>query len=345
MRKVILDTITKCYSLNALYADGQTKLIFAGEGDGSLQIYQGKDFRTKTTLWSENDGLGGTMTICTVPDREGYFFASTGFFTMIHSEKSSIYLLRYQHGAYSRVKICDIPYLHRFDVLTVQGHRYLVACTIHSGKRSPEDWSCPGKILVAELPMDLDGDVSVEPKVLMEGLTQNHGFNRMTEDGKEAVLIAAKNGIFKVSPPPKNSQEWCVEKLFDFSASDVCAADLDGDGILEYGVISPFHGNTFSVYKLVNGVPELLYRHQKPLDFYHAICADSYLGTPSFVIGARKLDMDLYRVFFDGNSRKIATELIESGAGSSNAKIIHTEYGDAIISANRQKDEAALFWP
>lgn len=342
MQKSVIDKISKCYSVNALQVDGKTKLIFAGEGDGSLSIYEGDSFEKKTVIWDETAQLGGTMTISTVEDKEGYFFVSTGFFTMIQSETSSIYLVRYHNGCYSKVKVCDIPYLHRFDVVRVKNRRYLIACTIHSGKKSPEDWANPGKILVAQLPMDLDRDVSVVPTVLMEGLTQNHGFNRVCENGKISVLVAAQNGVWKVTPPQEEDDAFQVEQIFDFPVSDVCTLDLDGDGALEYGVISPFHGDTFSVYKKTEDGAVRIYEHPKVLDFYHAIYADTFQGVPTFVIGARKLDMDLYMVSWDGE--KIVTNVLETGAGSSNARIVHTGNGDLIMSANRQKDEAAIYF-
>lgn len=170
----------------------------------------------------------------------------------------------------------------------------------------------------------------------------NHGFNRVYE-GKEAkVLIATKNGIFCINTPSEN-EDWKVEQIFDFPASDVCAYDLDGDGILEYGIISPFHGDHFSIYKKKDNQVCKLYEHVKKLDFYHAIYADTLNGQPCFVIGARKEDMDLYRVYYDSERNVYRNEVIEVGAGSSNARIIHTENGDMIMSANRQKDEAAIF--
>lgn len=343
MKKKIIDQIDKCYSVNALQIGGKTQLVFAGEGDGSLSIYAGEDFKEKKTIWEEKDQLGGTMTICAVEDKEGYFFASTGFFTMIQSQTSSIYLVRYKENEFERVKVCDIPYLHRFDVVTIGEMRYLIACTIHSGKSGPEDWSNPGKLLVAELPYDLDGEISVSLKVLKEGLVMNHGFNRIYENGETKILIAAKNGVFQITPPFEPGGEWEVEQIFDFPASDVCAFDLDGDGNLEYGILSPFHGDHFSVYKKMNGMAVKVYEHAKELDFYHAIYADVFEGQPSFIIGARKKDMDLYRVFYDTSRQLYETELIETGAGSSNARIIHTGEGDLIMSANRQKNEAAVY--
>lgn len=341
MRKQVIDTVSKCYSVNALNMGKERWLLFAGEGDGSLQAYHGENFREKEVLWDESAGLGGIMSICTVPEKEGWFFVSTGFFTMIQSESSSIYLVRRRDGKFEKEKVCDIPYLHRFDVFVENGHRYLLACTLHEGKKEKDDWSTAGKILTAELPMDLEKSVETRPRVLMEGLFQNHGFNRLP--GKGIVLIACREGVYQVNAPSGKGAEWNIEKLFDFPASDVCAFDLDGDGELEYGIISPFHGNRFCIYKRTATGIRKLYEHEKPLNFYHAIYADILNGRPVFVIGARKEDMDLYQVFWDESTQKLVSELIETGAGSSNVRIVHTGDKDFIMSANRQKNEAAIY--
>lgn len=342
MRKQVIDQIGKCYSTAAVTLDGETALLFAGEGAGSLALYRGADFGEKQVLWDESAGLGGTMSICPVEDRPGDFFVSTGFFTMVDSGESAVYLMRYRDGAYQRELVCRIPYLHRFDVLNVDGRRYLIAATLHSGKADKDDWSHPGALLTAELPWDLDGPVEVVPAVWKEGLTKNHGFNRAIHRGKEGVLIAAENGVFAVLPPQTPGGEWTLEQLFDFPASDVCALDLDGDGVQEYGILHPFHGDRFSVYRGTGTQARLLYEHPKPLDFYHAICAGVFQGQPSFVIGARKLDMDLYRVYMEHG--EVAVQMLESGAGSSNARIVSAPGGDLILSANRQRDEAAVYY-
>lgn len=344
MKKKIIDKIDKCYCVNAVTINGKTNLIYAGEGDGSLSVYSGENFEIKEQIWDEKEELGGTMTICAVEDKEGYFFASTGFFTMIESGESAIYLVRYQNGKFERMKVCDIPYLHRFDVITVEDRRYLIACTLHSGKKDKDDWSTAGKIFVAELPYDLDQDFYIKPTAIKVGLVQNHGFNRVTEKGITSILVACREGVFRVTPPQKKEDEFTVEQLFYFPASDVCAADIDGDGVLEYGIISPFHGDHFGVYKRNGLDARMLYEHPKKLDFYHAIYADDFCGEASFVIGARKEDMDLYRVFWNRETKEIETELIETGAGSSNARIVHTEKGDLIMSANRQINEAAVYY-
>ena len=338
MKKQIIDKIEYCYSVNAIKIGGEPWLLFGGERGGALCAYHGRDFQEKVTILSPAERLGGVMSISTIPDREGYFFMSAGFYSMVQSETSSIYLVRYRNGQFQREKICDIPYLHRFDVLTVEGRRFLIACTLHQGKHDDNDWSTPGKILGAELPLDLDKRIDIQLTVLADGLYQNHGFNRIP--GTNDVLTSSREGVFRITPPKKGGVSWKIKQIFDFPASDVCALDLDGDGRLEYGIISPFHGNCFRIYRQTPTEMKILYEHPKPLDFYHAIYADTLNGIPVFIAGARKMDMDLYQVFWNAEEGKFCSEIIEAGAGSSNARIVHTAAGDILMSANRQKQEA-----
>lgn len=339
-KKQVIDDIFKCYAVNGLTIAGELHLVFAGEGPGICNLYSGSDLKEKKTLW---EGGGGTMSIVTVPDYAGYFFASKGFYSMVDAETSGVYLIRYKDGEFAEERILDLPHLHRFDVLRIGDRRFFIGAALHSGKESKEDWSNPGKLFVAELPMDLDGEINVELTLLKEGLTKNHGFNKGTWNGKEVTFIASDEGVFAVMPPQGSSHDWAIEQLFDFPVSDVAAIDLDGDGEVEFALLSPFHGNQFDVYKKVDGVYKSVFTYHKQLDFYHAIYADTFNGVPSFVIGARKEDMDLFLVQYDKEQKQVRSHLIDTMVGSSNARIIHTSNGDIIMSANRQIDQAALY--
>ncbi len=338
--KQIIDDIFKCYSVNALDIEGETTLLFGGEGPGICQMYSGPGFRKKHLLW---EGGGGIMSLVTVPDYSGYFFASRGFYSMVEAERSGIYLLRYHHGSFDQQKILEIPHLHRFDVLLVEDRRYFIGAALHSGKKNKEDWSNPGKVFIGELPMDLDGEIEVGLKPLMENLTKNHGFNRGIWKGRESVFIASEEGVFAITPPGGLYKEWSVEQIFSHPVSDVAVMDLDGDGEPEFAILSPFHGSHFDVFKKVDGKYLSVFQYEKQLDFYHAIYADTFNGVPTFVIGARKEDMDLFMVQYDHKNKRFIHHLIDTGAGSSNARIIHTAQGDLIMSANRQIDQAVVY--
>lgn len=342
-KKQFIDDIFKCYSVNSLNIDGKTQLVFAGEGPGVLNVYSGDDFKTKKTLWDKEDECGGTMSVVTVADRKDCFFVSKGFFSMVDSDTSAIYILRHKDGEFIEEKVVEIPFLHRFDILTVGKKRFIVAASLHGGKVDKEDWSKPGKVYVAEIPFDLDAPMATELTVIAENLTMNHGFNKGPWKGAEAAFIATKSGVMAVVPPQNTSEAWSTEKIFDFPVSDVAAIDLDGDGEVEFAIMSPFHGSEFDVYKKIDGKYQSVLKYDKAQDFYHAINANTLNGVPTFVIGARKDPMDLFIVQFDKEAGVFKTELIETGVGAANARIIHTEKGDIIMSANRQIDQAAIY--
>ena len=105
--KQIIDDIFKCYAVSALLIEGEDQLIFAGEGDGSCHVFSGKDFDEKKTLW---EGGGGTMSIVPIPEKEGYFFASKGFYSMVDATTSHVVLVRYKDGEFTGKKVIEIPY-------------------------------------------------------------------------------------------------------------------------------------------------------------------------------------------------------------------------------------------
>ncbi|MBQ3470839.1 MAG: hypothetical protein IJH17_00470, partial [Clostridia bacterium] len=66
------------------------------------------------------------------------------------------------------------------------GVNYIVACTLKSAHAFKNDWTCPGRIWVAELPNDIkqfnqDNQLPLTP--LVSGLFRNHGFCKGVEDG------------------------------------------------------------------------------------------------------------------------------------------------------------------
>jgi hypothetical protein len=338
--KQVIDDIFKCYSVNALEIDGETQLVFAAEGPGSCHVYSGEGFANKKTIW---EGDGGTMSVVSIPDVEGYFFVSKGFYSMVEAETSGVYLVRYKAGEFIEERVIDLPFLHRFEVLTVGDKRYFLGAALHSGKKDKEDWSNPGKLFVAEIPFDLDSEMNIELKVLKEGLYKNHGFNKGVWKGIESVFVASEEGVLAITPPQGNQEEWSLEQIFTHPVSDVAAIDIDGDGELEFALFSPFHGPQIDIFKKIDGEYKSVYQYPKAMNFYHAIFADTIQGVPSFVLGARQEDMDLYVVQYDQKAAAFKTILLDTQVGSSNAKIIHTKKGDLVMSANRQIGQAAIY--
>ena len=110
----------------------------------------------------------------------------------------------------------ELPFVHRFDILTSGGVNYIIACALKSDHEYKDDWRFPGKIWVGVLPDDLSGvdeDHQIELTVLKDGLLKNHGYCRVEENGQVWAGVAADNGIFKVVPPAEKGGEWTVETL------------------------------------------------------------------------------------------------------------------------------------
>ena len=178
--------------------------------------------------------------------------------------------------------LTDLPFVHRFDILTRDGEMYLIACALKSGHEYKDDWSMPGKVYVAKLPKDLSGfdeEHQLELSVLREGLLKNHGYCRVNEDGVEKEPgVCPAGSFFDNAPGPE--ADWQVEQLLDEAASDAVLVDLDGDGQKELGVLSPFHGENIYIYKKRDGRYEQVYAYEKKAEFTHAIYGENSAGNP-----------------------------------------------------------------
>ena len=143
--------------------------------------------------------------------------------------------------------VVKMPFVHRFDILERNGVHYLIACTLKSDHRYKDDWSSPGKVYAAVLPDDLtafSGENQLHFEVICSELTKNHGYYHIPEEDKETAVISAQDGVFRFIPPSNSSGKWEIQKILDEPCSDGVLIDLDGDGVEELAVISPFHGDT-----------------------------------------------------------------------------------------------------
>ena len=339
IEKQFLTEMNRCYSTNHLVVDGQTRILLATEGEGPCRAWTGPDYRNAHNVW---DMPGGTMSIVPIPGTNGEFLAVQKFFKMFQWEEAKVVHVKpLPAGGYEVTDILHLPYIHRFDLLTVGGRHYFIGCTLATTKAAKDDWSNPGKIWVGEY----TGPGPLQVRALKEGLTQNHGYDRLVRNGQMIGLVTSREGAFEVTPPQTPDGEWTVEQFMDWPISDISTVDIDGDGELEYATIEPFHGEHFRIYKKIDGKFQRIFEHPEVSEFYHVVVGATLAGTPVFIGGCRRGKQQLFYVKASGKSPlKLEAVVIEEGVGPSNVHVVNEAGRDIIVSANREKAEAALYF-
>lgn len=337
--KRVLTQLEGCYATSSFRIKGKNHVLIASEAKAPCMAWEGPDYEKSHKIW---DGPGGTMSVVPIPGTDGEFLAVQKFYRMYDWEEAVIVHVKPQdNGEYAVKELIKLPYIHRFDLLTVDGRYYLIACTLATTKDSYTDWSNPGKILVGEY----TGPDSIELKVLKDGLTKNHGYSRLEKDGKVCGLVTCNEGAFEVSPPAKAGEQWRIHQFMDWPISDISAIDIDQDGELEFATIEDFHGSYFRVYKKIDGMFKKVFEHPEVTEFYHVVVGARLAGEPVFIGGCRRGKQQLFMVrLTDKNPLTLTAEIIDEGVGPSNAFVIHEDSRDTIIVANRETNEAALYF-
>jgi hypothetical protein len=338
IEKRTLTEMNRCYAAGSIVVDGETRILLATEGAGPCLAWTGPAYDTPHTVW---DGPGGTMSMVPIPGTNGEFLAVQKFFRMFQWEEAKLVHVRpLPGGAYDVSDVLQLPYIHRFDLLTAGGRQYFLGCTLATAKASKEDWSSPGKLWVGEF----TGTGPLELRVLREGLNQNHGYSRLVRGGVESGLVTCEQGAFEVAPPATPDAPWTVTQLMDWPISDIAAVDIDGDGELEFATIEPFHGRFFRVHKKIDGAFRMIYQHPEVSDFYHVAVGATLGGRPVFLGGCRRGRQQLFYVHARSTRPlELAAECIDEGVGPANVHVVHERDRDLIVAANREQAQATLY--
>ncbi len=339
IEKRFLTAMNRCYSAGCIEVDGEPRILLATEGEGPCLAWTGADFDSSHTVW---EGPGGTMSIVPIPGTNGEFLAVQKFFKMFQWEEARIVHVRpLAAGGYAVTDVLHLPYIHRFDLLTVGGRNYFIGCTLATTKESKEDWSDPGKIWVGEF----SGKGPLQVRVLKDGLSKNHGYSRLSRNGSLSSLVTCEQGAFEITPPARVGADWAIRQFMDWPISDISAIDIDGDGELEFATIEPFHGSYFRIYKRVGGQFKKVFEHPEVSEFYHVVVGTTLAGVPVFVGGCRRGRQQLFYVRASATAPlEFELEVIEEGVGPSNIYVRHEGGRDIIVAANREKAEAALYF-
>ncbi|HCT91124.1 MAG TPA: hypothetical protein DF613_07065 [Lachnospiraceae bacterium] len=345
MKAIKLKTheLEKCYAVAPLRYQGSDHILVAAEKQNKCLLFD-TDGNLEDTVW---EGPGGTMSMVQVPGSDGVFLATHKFYSPNDSKEAKIVLVTPgAAGGWDVRTLAELPFVHRFDILTAGGKYYLIACALKSGHEYKDDWSMPGKIWAAELPEDLsgvDGEHPLSLTCIKEGLLKNHGYCRVCDGDGEWALVSADNGIFRVMPPASAGGQWRVETLTEDAASDAVFVDFDGDGEREILAITPFHGDTVKIYKKRENGYEPVYTYGFPMEFAHAIWGGTVEGIPLAFIGHRKGKRDLLALYYDRESGTYAGKVLDHDVGPANVLCYRKEGRYYLAAANRETDEIAFY--
>ena len=338
--KRVIGSLNKCYACGTFSYDGEDHLIVAAEKKDPCYSFTA-DGEMKDVLWTQP---GGVMTVLQFPDDHPVLMATYQFYSPNDSASAKIvYYTRGSDGWDCHV-LCDLPFVHRFGIVERGGIRYLVACTLKSAHAFKNDWTCPGRIWVAQLPQHLEefsAECQLQLTPLVSGLYKNHGFAVHTDEaGCSFAVVGTENGIYRVIPPESEGGEWQADCLLETPCSDVLYLDFDGDGERELLVLSPFHGDTLSVYKKNGSTFEPVWQREKKMPFIHAIHAGRINGRWIAFVGNREEDRELVAVEYDNGYQ---VSVLDQGAGPANCMFFEKDGSCRLLAANRETDEIALY--
>lgn len=342
--KKVIGSIPKCYAVAPLFYKGREHFLVSAERKGPCVLYD-PDGRAVDTVWTEP---GGVMTMVQIPGTDGQFLATQRFFSPHDAAKARIVIVTpVKTGQWEIRTLIDMPYVHRFGILERGGIRYFIACTVKSGQDTPlDDWSYPGKVYAAVLPWDFscfDEKHQLSMDVIMDGMVKNHGYYKITEDAMDKAIISCESGVYKFAPPVAPDAPWEIVRLLDTPASDAVPVDLDGDGMDELAVITPFHGNKICIYRQNNGTYEKAYEYENKAEFSHSIYGGMLGGRPAVIIGHREGEMNLVVFTWNKEASQYQWQLMDTQCGSANILKFTYLGKDYILSANREIDEVALY--
>lgn len=348
VEKKVISNLNKCYSMTELTYDGAHCFLVAAEKHDPCYLFS-EDGTKLDTVWTEP---GGVMTMVQVPGTNGQFLATHRFYSPNDSKEAQIVIVTpKEKGNWEVRTLCSAPFVHRFGILNRAGHNYLIVCCLKTGHEYKNDWRFKGACFGAELPSDLSSfheGHQLELTLIKGGMLKNHGYSLIRHGGHDAALIGCEEGTFLFDPPAVLGAGWEVTQISSVPSSDSVLIDLDGDGRPELGCISPFHGDSLTIYHLDehdNYVPQWKYsRPESETEMLHATCACEILGRPAWVVGWRKGTKDTILITWDAEAGTYKTEYIDQNTGCANAMHFVSKDGkDVIVATNREIDEVALY--
>ena len=330
VEKKVISNLNKCYAISSLNFKGNNCFLVAAEKSDPCYLFS-ESGELLETVWEQP---GGVMTMTQVPNSDGQFLATHEFFSPNNSQNARIIIATPKSKNNWEIRtLCKVP------------------CALKTGHEYKNDWRFKGACFGSVLPEDLSGfndSNMLKMELICDGMLKNHGFCKISHAGHDAALVGCEEGTFLISPPAVLGSDWEVEQISSIPSSDSILMDFDGDGKLELGCISPFHGNSLTIYHLDehgNYVPQWKYsRPEKETEMIHATWACEISGKPTWVVGWRKGTKKTIAITWDNDSGDYKTDVIDENTGCANAMHFKNSKGqDVIVATNREIDEVALY--
>lgn len=348
VEKRVISNLNKCYAMSRLTYNGKPSFLVAAEKHDPCYLFS-EDGELLDTVWTEP---GGVMTMTPVPGTENMFLATHKFYSPNDSKEAKIVIAQKNEGEGWTIRtLCDAPFVHRFGILNRNGVNYLLVCCLKTGHDYKDDWRMPGACYGAILPEDLssyneNNQLKLVPVQI--GMLKNHGYSQIRLDGHDAAVVGCEGGVYIFNPPAAAGEQWEVKHILSIPTSDAVLMDFDGDGKLELGCISPFHGASLVIYHLDthgNYVPQWkLDKPEKDTDMIHATWACELLGKPTWIVGWRKGTKDTIAITWDKDMGTYHVDYLDRNTGCANAMhFVNSKGEDVIVGTNREIDEVAMY--
>ncbi len=343
IEKKVISNLTKCYSIAPLEYKQKKHFLVAAEKRDKCLLFDEAGNQEEVVM----EAPGGVMTMVQVPETDGQFLATHQFYSPNDSKEAKLVVVTPQNDGKWLVKpLINLPFVHRFDILVRNGVKYLIACTLKSGHEYKDDWRFRGKVYAGILPDDLsevDENRPLELKIIKDELLKNHGYYRTEQGGIMSGIVSCEEGVFQFIPPADPGGEWEIKTLLTEPASDAVLLDFDGDGENELAIITSFHGDKIRFYKKHDDTYKLDYEFAEKREFLHSIYGGLLCGKPVLITGHRKAERDLMAFHYDFEKETYVMDYIDRDCGSANVYHFVKKGVDYLVSANREKDEIALY--
>ncbi|HUT30050.1 MAG TPA: hypothetical protein VMX13_09685 [Sedimentisphaerales bacterium] len=330
--KRTLTNLERVYSIAAiptLKVDGWPAFLAGSEGDGPL-LYFGPPEYEPIEIANEP---GGFISLWTFErGATNYVVAATDFKPGFKAENCRIIVYPLDgptRGA--AFEVGTLPYTHRVAVSAVGGRQCFLGSTLCAAKAFKYDWTQPGGVHLAVIPDIIDSQW--EFSQIVTGLNKNHGmdFAQLDKAGRGGFLLSAMEGLFFMKIPESPGDRWEVETIAEGEHSDAFAYDWDAAGRPQIFAISPFHGNTVTIYRREQGRWSGTVITDD-ISMGHVLWAGELLGRPGLLAGGRdgRKELRLYRKS-GPQGKDFSYELIDEGIGPTQIAVV-----------DRGKDSAGL---